>query len=145
MMRESPYLQAIQTALHGAGLPYGYAITVWSTGSALTGEHGMASVDQIFLFAAGAVAAYGGLTFLTWDTEGEADQPLTRSPRRVRAGLVHVAAIGLAIASAVLIAKISSGVVWLLAPFAATLVYLAVSSVEVGLVEGERGGADAGG
>lgn len=138
MMRESSYLQAIQTSLHGAGLPYGYAITVWATGSALTGEHGMASVADIFLFAAGAVAAYGGLTFLTWETAGEARDPLTRSPRRVRAGLVHVAAITLAIASAALIAKISSGVVWLLAPLVATLLYLAVSSVEVGLVEGER-------
>lgn len=144
-MRESPYLQALQTGLHGAGLPYGYAITVWSTGSALAGQHGMASVGHIFLFAAGAVGAYGGLTFLTWETEGEAEKPLTRSPRRVRAGLVHVGAIALAITSAVLIAKIPSDVAWLLAPLAATLVYLAVSSVEVGLVEGERNASDAGG
>lgn len=134
-MRESPYLQAIQTALHGAGLPYGYAITVWATGSALTHEQGMASLGHIFLFAAGAVGAYGGLTFLVWETTGEAEKPLTRSPRRVRAGIVHVAAIALAIGSAAVIAKISSGVVWLLAPLAATLVYLGVSSVEVGLVE----------
>ncbi|MGI9082464.1 MAG: hypothetical protein ACR2FZ_09320 [Thermoleophilaceae bacterium] len=139
-MRESPYLQAVQTALHGAGLPYGYAITVWATGSALTGEQGMASLVDIGLFAAGAMAAYGGLTFLTWETEGEAGKPLTRSPHRVRAGLLHMAAIALAIASAALIAKISGGIAWLLAPLAATLLYLAVSSVEVALVEETGGG-----
>lgn len=136
-MRESNYLQAIQTALHGAGLPYGYAITVWSTGAALVAEHGTPSLVEIYLFAAGAVAAYGALTFLTWATDGEA-QPLTRSPRRVRAGLLHVGAIALAITSAALIAKLSSGVVWPIAPLVATLLYLAIPSVEVALVEGER-------
>ncbi len=139
-MRESSYLQAVQTALHGAGLPYGYAITVWATGAALTREHGAASLVDICAFAAGAVAAYGGLTFLTWETEGEAAKPLTRSPRRARAGLLHMAAIALSIASAALIAEISSGLAWLLAPLAATLLYLAVSSVEVALVEETGGG-----
>lgn len=137
-MRESFYLQAIQTALHGAGLPYGYAVTVWSTGAALAGEQGTPSLVEIYLFAAGAVLAYGGLTFLTWATEGEAQHQLTRSPRRVRAGLLHVGAITLAVTSATLIATISSGVVWIIAPFAATLLYLAVPSVEVALVERER-------
>ena len=143
-MRESSYLQAIQTALHGTGLPYGYAITVWSTGSALTGQHGMASVVHIFLFAAGAVSAYGGLTFLTWETEGEAQKPLTRSPRRVRAGLLHVGAIAVAIAAAALAARIPGVVAWFLAPLSATLAYLAVSSVEVALVERELPASDDG-
>jgi len=135
MIRESSYLQAIRTGLHGAGLPYGYAITVWSTGSALAGQHGMPSLIDIYLFTAGAVAAYGGLTLLTWKTEGEADRPLTRSPRPVRAGVVHVAAIALAVTSAALIARIPGDVAWMLAPFVATLLYLGVSSVEVALVE----------
>jgi ABC-type branched-subunit amino acid transport system permease subunit len=137
-MPEHPYLHAIQTALHGTGLPYGYAITVWSTGSVVSERHGMPSLAHVACFAAGAVAAYGGLTFLTWETEGEAEKPLTRSPQRVRAGLVHVAAIAAAIASAAAVARISSGAAWALAPFAATLLYLAISSVEVGIVEAKQ-------
>lgn len=137
-MRQSYFLQAIQTALHGAGLPYGYAITVWATGATLAGEQGVPSLVDTYLFAAGAVLAYGGLTFLTWATDGEAQHQLTRSPRRVRAGLLHVAAIMLAVTSAALIARISSGAVWLVAPLVATLLYLAVPSVEVALVESER-------
>lgn len=143
-MNESNYLQAIQTALHGAGLPYGYAITVWSTGAALAAEHGTPSLVEIYLFASGAMAAYGGLTFLTWATEGEAHHPLTRSPRRVRAGLLHVGSIVLAITSAALIAKLSSSITWLIAPLVATLLYLAVSSVEVALMEGERDASNVG-
>ena len=137
-MLENPYLHAIQTALHGAGLPYGYAIMVWSTGSLLSGEHGVPSPVDVACFAAGAVAAYGGLTFLTWETEGVADTPLTHSPRRVRAGVFHVGAIAAAIASAAAAAQISSDLAWFLAPFCATLLYLAVTSVEVGLVESEQ-------
>lgn len=145
MIKESSYLQAIQTGLHGAGLPYGYAITVWSTGAALSGQHGMPSLSAIYLFAVGAVTAYGGLTLLTADTAGEAQTQLTRSPRPLRAGLIHVAAIALAITAAALIAEISGGFVWLLAPLVATLTYLAVSSIEVALVEEKRDSPEAGG
>jgi len=52
-------LRALETALHCAGLPYGYAITVWSTGAVLIDAHGPPSVGRVFLFAAGA-AAYTG-------------------------------------------------------------------------------------
>ena len=65
VMRESAYFRALQTSLHGAGLPYGYAVTVWATGSALAGEHGPPTSAEIFLFAVGATSAYGGLVLLT--------------------------------------------------------------------------------
>ena len=137
-MAVSAYLRALETALHGAGLPYGYAVTVWSTGAMLTNAHGVPSVGRVFLFAAGAAAAYGLLTFLTRTTEGEAGTQLTRSPHLVRAGAIHVAAIGLAIGAAALIAQIESGVAWPLGTFAATLLYLGISSVEKALIEQEE-------
>jgi hypothetical protein len=137
-MRGPAYLQALETALHGAGLPYGYAVTAWSTGAALISARGPPSVGNIFLFAAGAAGAYGGLRFLTRTTEGEAQSQLTRSPNHLRAGLIHLAAIGLAIASAALIAQLGSDVAWALASLAATLLYLGVSSVEIALLERDR-------
>lgn len=137
-MLDSPYLRALETTVHGVGLPYGYAVTVWSTGAAVSGRHGMPSAGRIFLFAAGAVIAYGALRLLTWNTRDEAERPLTRSPHVVRAGAIHLAAIGLAIAAAVLVARIPSDAAWLLAPFAATLAYLGVSSVEIALLERSR-------
>lgn len=144
VMRESAYFRALQTALHGAGLPYGYAVTVWATGSALAGEHGVPTKAEIFLFAAGATMAYGGLKLLTRETGGEAKKPLSRSPHLVRAGVVHLAAIGAAITAALLIAQIPSSAAWLLAALAATVLYLGVSSVEVATVE-RGGGASASG
>ncbi len=139
-MLKSAYVRALETAVQGAGLPYGYAITIWGAGSALVGERGMPSPASIFLFAAGAAAAYGGLRLLlTWNMGGEAERPLTRSPNPIRAGALHLVAIGLAIASATLVARIDSGAAWPLAPYAATLLYLAVSSVEVALVEHDDG------
>jgi len=132
---DSPFFRAVETSVHGAGLPYGYAITVWSTGAALIGEHGPAKPGFIFMFAGGAAAAYGVLKVLTWKTQQEAERPLTKSPHPVRAGLIHVGAIALAIAAAVAVAEISGDIPWFLASFCATLVYLSGSSIEVALVE----------
>lgn len=138
-MLDSSYLRALENAVHGAGLPYGYAVTVWSTGAALSGRHGMPSTGSIFLFAAGATIAYGALRLLTWNTDGEeAEKPLARSPHVVRAGVVHLAAIALAISAALLVARIHGDAAWLVAPLAATLAYLGFSSVEVALVERSR-------
>jgi len=144
VIRESAYFRALRTALHGAGLPYGYAVTVWGTGSALAGEHGVPTEAEIFLFALGATIAYGGLMFLTSETAGEAEKQLARSPHPVRAGLVHVTAIGAAITAALLIARIPGSAAWLVASLAATLLYLGASSVEVATVE-RGGGASASG
>ena len=138
-MKESAYFRALQTALHGAGVPYGYAVTVWSTGATTAGEHGVPGQAEIFLFAAGAATAYGGLRLMTWETGGEADRPLPKSPNLFRAGVVHLAAIGGAIAAALLCAQLDSRFSWFLAALAATLVYLGVSSVESAKVEREQG------
>jgi hypothetical protein len=137
VMRGSPYLRALDTGLHGGGLPYGYAITVWSTGTTITGAQGKPSTASVFLFASGAAAAYGALRLMTKHAEGDGQKLLTRSPHLVRAGFLHVLAIGLAIASAALIGQIPSGVTWPLASFAATLLYFGVTSVEMALLEGE--------
>jgi len=139
-MLSSAYLRALETAIQGAGLPYGYAITLWATGSTLVGERAMPSTVDLFMFATGAVAAYGGLRMLlTWKMRGEAEAPLTRSPNPIRAGALHLVAIGLAITSSTLIARIGSDAAWTLAPCAATLLYLGVSSIEVALVDNGRG------
>jgi hypothetical protein len=138
-MHEYAYFRALQTTLHGAALPYGYAITVWSAGAALAGAHGGGPTSaEILLFALGATSAYSGLKLVTWETDGEAEKPLAASPRPLRAGLVHLVAITAAIVAALVIAEIPGSVAWVLAPLAATVIYLSVSSVEVAAVE--RGG-----
>ena len=143
MPQRSAYLRALDIALHGAGIPYGYAITVWSSGSALTGAQGKPSVGNILLFAAGAAVAYGVLRFLTKEADGDPASQLTRSPHLVRAGAIHVTAMGLAIGSAALIGQIPGGVAWPLGGFAATLLYLGITTVEKALQQHEREDAPA--
>lgn len=134
-MPDSPFFRAVETSVRTAGLPYGYAITVWCTGAALIGEHGKASPAAIFLFAGGAATGYGLLKALTASTHSAAETPLAQSPHPVRAGFLHVCAIGLAIATALAIAQVPGDAPWFLAPLLATLVYLSGSSAEVALVE----------
>ena len=143
-MQRSPYLRALDVALHCSGLPYGYAITVWSSGAVVMGARGKPSVGHVFLFASGAALAYGVLRFLTKDAEGNPASQLTHSPHLVRAGAFHVSAMGLAIGAAALIGRIDSGVAWPLASFAATLLYLGVSTGEKALQEREHGSSVAG-
>ena len=144
MIRESAYFKALQTSLHGAALPYGYAITVWSSGTALIGEHGSPTSAEIFLFVAGATSAYGGLMLVTGENAGEAKKPLSRSPHPARAGLLHLAAIGAAVTGALLSAQIPGSAAWLLTTLVATLIYLGVSSVEVATVERGDGASESG-
>jgi hypothetical protein len=101
----------------------------------MVGQHGPPTEVQIFLFAFGAACGYGGLRLLTWETGGEAQTPLPRSPNLVRAGLVHLAAIGAAVGVAIAVAQVESDAAWFVAMLLATLLYLAVSSVESAKVE----------
>ena len=46
----------LATVLRGAAVPYGYTVTVWTSGMMLTRERGLPSVGEVFLFMFGAVA-----------------------------------------------------------------------------------------
>ena len=56
--RDGRYLSALATALRGTALPYGYTLTVWTSGMMLTNERGLPSVGDVFLFMIGAVAGF---------------------------------------------------------------------------------------
>ena len=56
-MSDNRYLSALATVLRGSALPYGYTITVWTSGMMLTHERGLPSVGEVFLFIVGAFQA----------------------------------------------------------------------------------------
>ncbi len=128
------YLRGLDAALSGAGLPYGYAVSTWSTGALLLRSHGIPEVSSVFLFAAGASAAYGFLRLATKPVASDARLQLATSPHLVRAGAIHVAAMMLAATAAALASSITADIAWLLAPFAATVTYLTVTSLELALM-----------
>ncbi len=132
----SPYLVGLASALHGAGLPYGFTITVFASGQGLVHFHGPPDVALLFLFAAGAAAAYGLLKLVSRRAVAPLGRPLGASPRPLRAGFIHVIAINLAIGSAMLAGDLLPAVAaWPLAALFATLIYLSLIGVEMTLME----------
>jgi len=112
-----------------SAIPYGYTLTVWTSGAAIERAHGTPSVGDTFLFLAGAVAGFAVLGLLA---RVERDPSL--EPQRgdlIRTGLIQVIAVGLALGAAALVALIHSFTVWPLGGFAATLIYLAVAAFEL--------------
>jgi hypothetical protein len=132
------YLRGVDAALRGAALPYGYTLTVWATGAALIHSHGNPNVAELFLFPLGASGAYGTLKVASHRVGGK-QRDIGGTPHVFRAGIIHVAGIGLGIGAACLIARIGSGAAWPLATFASTAVYLGVTSVEITLGDGSSG------
>lgn len=122
-------IQALTTVLRGSAMPYGYALTVWATHGALTNRHGNPDVPELTLFILGAVAAFALLGVVA---ERMAPQPLqAEGVDLIRAGAIHVVAIGVAFGAAALIATIPGAIAWALGSFAATALYLSIASVEI--------------
>ena len=127
-------VRGIQKALFDMALPYGFALTVWGSGSILTRSRGTPHVGDVFLGALGVVVAYGALQFLGRRADRPADEQLGSADRPILGGAGHVLAIGGALGAAALLAEISSWLAWPLAFFGSTAVYLAVSGVTLGVL-----------
>lgn len=127
-MSDQP-LEALATVLRGSAVPYGYTLTVLSSHSILSHSHGAPTVLDILLFVIGAIAAF---TFLALISSRFSPRPLpTSRSDMIRAGSVHVFAIGAAFGATVLIGLIPGIVAWLVGAFVATSLYLSIVSLEI--------------
>ena len=127
------YRHGLRSVLQTVALPYGYTVTVWSSGQELIHARGMPPVWEVFLFAAGAVAGFAALRAVARDPAGDGAPPIGSTPRGGQAVVIQIAAIGAAVGAATLIGLIDSAVAWPLAGFAATALYLAAVSLEPAL------------
>ena len=128
---------ALGTIVTASAAPYGYTISIWSSGAVLLGSHGIPSVAEVFGFLAGALASFGimALAALSASTRAE---PLGRAPDRVIAGALHWLAAGAAVGAAALLAEIHGWEAWPLGSFAATTIYILGASVQLALVSTRR-------
>ena len=127
-MSEQP-LEALSTVLRGSAVPYGYTLTVLSSHSILSHSHGPPTIFDILLFVIGAIAAFTVLALISGRFSA---RPLpTSRGDMIRAGTVHVFAIGAAFGATVLIGLIPGVVAWLLGAFVATSLYLTLASLEI--------------
>jgi hypothetical protein len=134
------YSSGLATVLHGSALPYGYTVTVWTSGIMLVRHHGLPTTGEVFLFMAGAIAAFGVL--------GGVVSLIGADPRQVadvkfrQAGTAHFLAVGGALGAATLIALWHSVLAWPLGAFAATATYMALAAVQLVVVGRRASGAD---
>jgi hypothetical protein len=129
---------AVGTLVASSAAPYGYTISVWSSGAVLIHFRGTPNVGDVVGFAAGAVAGFtliGLVVHWMLRTTEEAHSPT----ERVLTGILHWFAIGAALGAVALIAQIPSWVAWPLAMFAATTVYLVGASLQLAAVSGRSG------
>jgi hypothetical protein len=123
-------LGVLATVLRGSAVPYGYTLTVLATHSIISHSHGAPTTFDILLFVAGAISAFAFLAFVSSRFSSPRPLPTSRADM-IRAGSVHVFAIGAAFGASVLVGLISGTVAWLLAAFAATSLYLTIVSLEI--------------
>lgn len=128
---------ALGTIVAASAAPYGYTISIWSSGAVLMHFHGTPSVADVFGFLAGALTGFGlmGLLARGGLTRGE---PPAHAPDRVLAGAMHWLAAGAAVGAAALVARIGGWWAWPLAAFTATAIYILGASVQLALVTGRR-------
>jgi hypothetical protein len=128
----------LNTLVSSSAAPYGYTISVWSSGAVLIHFRGPPNVGDVFLFAAGALAGFTLIGLLVHSRLGATDETHSATDRTL-AGVLHWFAIGAALGAVALIAEIPSWVAWPLAMFTATTVYLLVASLELAGVSARSG------
>ncbi len=140
-VRDSGQRQALSVVLRGSAVPYGYTLTVLAAHSILANRHGGPDVAEILVFVIGAMAGFACLAVFAQRRPQRSLRPADGD--FIRAGMIHVFAIGAAFGSAVLIALIPGLLAWGLGAFAATVLYLSIVSLEIDIarrVEEDGGG-----
>ena len=139
------YLHGLQHSARENVSAYGYSVTITASYGLLTVILGSPSVLEIFIFAGGAILAVALVEAIA---SGGFRHRLEEEPSRVRAlgGSISFFSVGLALLSAVLVGRIVGGLfAWPLGSFLATLVFLLIFALEIGLAEllaGRRGEAE---
>jgi hypothetical protein len=118
----------------GSAVPYGYTVTLWSSGAVLSHVHGPPDLPRIALFMVSAIAGYnlfGGvarrLSMPSSDDFG--------GHVKVIAGMLNWLAVAAAVAAAWVCSQLPSAAAWAAGPGAATVVYLTLSAVQLAAAE----------
>jgi hypothetical protein len=126
----SRYQHGLQTAVGASAGPYGFTLTIWTSGAVLIHQRGLPSSRDALLFMGGSVVAFaaiGALAFVRGTLESE------RTPRHpVLWGSFHFIPIGASIAAVGLLGDAGLGEeVWPLAGLVATAIYLLLVGAQI--------------
>ena len=126
--------RALAAIASGSAAPYGYTVTLWSSGAVLSHAHGAPDIGRIALFMLGAIAGYGffGSVARRRAPDSKGDHA---SDVRVLAGMLNWFGVGTAVAAAWLAAQLPPSPAWALGSAAATVVYLTMAVVQLDAIE----------
>jgi hypothetical protein len=112
--------------------PYGYTLTVWTSGAVLTHARGVPDTADALLFMLGGVVAFAFVGLAAFG-DLRARVGVDSQPPAVWGGL-HVISIAASILAVTLIAhRVESAAAWPLGGFAATVTYLALLAAQLAL------------
>lgn len=132
-----PYLPSLRRTLRQLAAAYGYTLTIATTIAALSTTHGRPATGELFLFVAGGLIAFGLLDMIVEAAGVEPQgEPETAFPF---AGVLNFVSVSGALGAATLVAgTVEASTAWLIAPFAATTIYLVLVAVQVAAVDALR-------
>ena len=61
----TPFRRTLALVVAAMDLPFGYTLTIWSSGAIAIGRYGFPNVGEIFAFLLGGITAYVTLAFLS--------------------------------------------------------------------------------
>ena len=129
---------ALGTIVSASAAPYGYTVSLWSTGALIMHYRGSPGVGQVFLFAAGALLGFAAVGLRARPILRHTE-PLPAGPERIVTGGLHWFSVGAATGAAALIGHVHSGLDWPLASFAATSLFLVCSSLQLAFAARDGG------
>lgn len=90
------YPESLRSAVAACGAPYGYTLSIWTSGALLIAAHGLPNLVQALSFMVGSVAGYALVGTLAFGNLGDpGDGAVGRAP--ALRDNVHVLSIGGAI------------------------------------------------
>jgi hypothetical protein len=128
---------ALGTMVAASAAPYGYTVSIWSSGAVLMRGHGTPNVGEVFAFVAGALTGFAALALLARGTLTRIES-LDDAGDRVLAGVLHWLAVGAAVGAVAVLAELHGWTAWPLGSFAATTIYLLGASAQLTLVSAWR-------
>jgi hypothetical protein len=129
--------RAFATMVSSSAAPYGYTLTMWSSGALLIHFRHSPAVGEVFLFLTGAVVAFAALWLIGRGTI-EHSKPVSHQSSRAMAGALDLFAVGVAVGAATLLSMIHSWVAWPLTSLGATALYMVAGSIQLAVAE-QRG------
>jgi hypothetical protein len=126
------YASALRATAARGAIPYGYTLTLWSSGALLIGRHGLPSPGRAFEFLIGGVLGFAVVAIAGSAASAPPFEPRERD--LVLAGAVQAIAAGAAFGTVDLVSRAGEGVAWGLGSFVATIVYLALTALELAVI-----------